>query len=100
MKVVSKKGNYSALVEIMENPRTAEFFRQHLMTDDSARLLMLLMKVYIELGALGPQDKIAVIDNALRCAATRRRLHSLFAVWSTQTWPDLPLSHPQLCLDK
>lgn len=100
MKLVSKNGNYAALIEIMENPRTLQFLTHHLVTEDSARLLMLLMKIYIELGPLAPQDKIAAIDNVLRCSASRRQLHSLFTLWSMQTWPEPPFSHSQLCLDE
>ena len=66
---------------MMASEETLTFLQKHLITYESALMLMLIMKIYIELDGHTPAERITKIDTMLKDQSLRGQMHLLLENW-------------------
>ena len=66
---------------MMANEEILTFLKKNLATYESALMLMLIMKIYIELDGHTPAERIKKIDTMLKDKCLRAQMHLLLENW-------------------
>ena len=75
---------------MMENSETFTFLQKNLATYESALMLMLIMKIYIELDGHTPAERIKKIDTMLKDRSLRGQMHLLLENWKNTNIEEKP----------